>query len=79
MMIRVVMFSAIFFAAASVPAAVETGDNGGQLVIGQGANSCSKLRHQRVSPVGALPLALLLSRGVAASAIASARALAKQL
>ena len=35
----------------------------------------SKLRHQRVS----LALALLLPRGVAASAIASARALAKQL
>ena len=40
MMIRVVMFSAIFFAAASVPAAAETGDDGGRLVIGQGANSC---------------------------------------
>ena len=39
----------------------------------------SKLRHQRVSSVGALALALLLPRGVAASAIASARALAKQL
>ena len=38
-----------------------------------------KLQHQRVSPVVALALALLLSRGVAASAIASARALAKQL
>ena len=31
MMIRVVMFSAIFFAAASVPAAAETGDDGGRL------------------------------------------------
>ena len=40
MMIRVVMFSAIFFAAASVPAAAETGDDGGRLVIEQGANSC---------------------------------------
>ena len=40
MMIRVVMFSAIFFAAASVPTAAETGDDGGRLVIGQGANSC---------------------------------------
>ena len=40
MMIRVVMFSAIFFAAASVPAAAERGDDGGRLVIGQGANSC---------------------------------------
>ncbi len=40
MMIRVIMFSAILFAAASVPAAAETGDDGGQLVIGQGANSC---------------------------------------
>ena len=40
MMIRVVMFSAIFFAAASVPAAAETGNDGGRLVIGQGANSC---------------------------------------
>ena len=79
MMIRVVMFSAIFFAAASVPAAAETGDNGGRLVIGQGANSCSKLRYQRFSPVVALAFALLLSCGVAASAIASARALAKQL
>ena len=36
-------------------------------------------RYQRFSPVGALALALLLSCGVAASAIASARALAKQL
>ena len=40
MMIRVVMFSAILFAAASVSAAAETGDDGGRLVIGQGANSC---------------------------------------
>src|SRR5258707_14061097 len=40
MMIRVVMFSAIFFAAASVPAAAETGNDGGRLGIGQGANSC---------------------------------------
>ena len=41
MMIRVVMFSAIFFSAASVPAtATETGNDGGRLVIGQGANSC---------------------------------------
>ena len=41
MMIRVVMFSAIFFSAASVPAAAtETGNDGGRLVIGQGANSC---------------------------------------
>ena len=40
MMVRVVMFSAIFFAAASVPVAAETGDDGGRLVIGQGANSC---------------------------------------
>jgi hypothetical protein len=39
----------------------------------------AQLRHQRVSPVVALALALLLSRGVAASAIAPARALAKQL
>ena len=40
-MIRVVMFSAIFFSAASVPAtATETGNDGGRLVIGQGANSC---------------------------------------
>jgi len=40
MMVRVIMFSAIFLAAASVPAAAETGDDGGRLVIGQGANSC---------------------------------------
>jgi hypothetical protein len=40
MMVRVVMFSAIFLAAASVPAAAETRDNGGRLGIGQGANSC---------------------------------------
>src|SRR4030088_2782912 len=40
MMERAVMFSAIFLAAASVPAAAETGDDGGRLVIGQGANSC---------------------------------------
>jgi hypothetical protein len=40
MMVRAVMFSAIFLAAASVPAAAETGDDGGRLVIGQGANSC---------------------------------------
>jgi hypothetical protein len=39
-MVRAVMFSAIFLAAASVPAAAETGDDGGRLVIGQGANSC---------------------------------------
>jgi hypothetical protein len=39
----------------------------------------AQLRHQRVSPVVALALALLLSRGIAASAIAPARALAKQL
>ena len=40
MMFRVIMFSAIILAAASVPAAAETGDDGGRLVIGQGANSC---------------------------------------
>jgi hypothetical protein len=40
MMFRVVMFSAIVLAAASVPAAAETGDDAGRLVIGQGANSC---------------------------------------
>jgi hypothetical protein len=40
MMVRVIMFSAIILAAASVPAAAETGDDGGRLVIGQGANSC---------------------------------------
>jgi hypothetical protein len=39
----------------------------------------SELQRQRVSPVVALAFALLLSRGVAALAIASARALAKQL
>jgi hypothetical protein len=39
----------------------------------------SELQHQRVSPVVALALALLLSRGIAASAMASARAFAKQL
>jgi hypothetical protein len=39
-MVRIVLFSAIFLAAASVPAATETGDDGGRLVIGQGANSC---------------------------------------
>ena len=39
MMIRVVMFSAILLAA-SVSAAAKTGDEGGRLVIGQGANSC---------------------------------------
>ena len=43
------------------------------------ASTSAQLRHQRVSPVVALALALLLSRGVAASAIAPARALAKQL
>jgi hypothetical protein len=40
MMVRVVMFSAIFLAAASVLAAAETRDDGGRLGIGQGANSC---------------------------------------
>ena len=40
MMVRFVMFSAIFLAVASVPAAAETGDDAGRLVIGQGANSC---------------------------------------
>lgn len=40
MMVRVVMFSAFFLAAASVPAAAETRDDGGRLGIGQGANSC---------------------------------------
>jgi hypothetical protein len=39
-MVRVVLFSAILLAAASVPAAAEIGDDGGRLVIGQGANSC---------------------------------------
>jgi hypothetical protein len=39
-MVRVVMFSAIFLAAASVPAAAETRDDGGRLGVGQGANSC---------------------------------------
>jgi hypothetical protein len=47
----------------------------GQIAFGLAPN-CD---HQRVSRVVALALALLLSRGVAASAIASARALAKQL
>jgi hypothetical protein len=37
-MVRVVMFSAIFLAAASVPAAAETRNDGGRLGIGQGAN-----------------------------------------
>ena len=36
----VLRHSAIFFAAASVPVAADTGDDGGRLVIGQGANSC---------------------------------------
>src|SRR5712672_2531983 len=40
MMVRVVMFSAIFLAATSVVAAAETRDDGGRLGIGQGANSC---------------------------------------
>ena len=40
MMVRVIMFSAIILAAASVPAAAETGDDGGRLVIGQGPKSC---------------------------------------
>ena len=40
MMVRVVMFSAIFLAATSVVAAAETRDGGGRLGIGQGANSC---------------------------------------
>src|SRR3977135_3947117 len=40
MMVRAVMFSPIVLGAASVPAAAETGDEGGRLVIGQGANSC---------------------------------------
>ena len=40
MMVQVVMFSAFFLAAASVPAAAETRDDGGRLGIGQGANSC---------------------------------------
>ena len=39
-MVRVVIFSAMLLAVASVPAAAETGDDGGRLVIGQGANSC---------------------------------------
>ena len=40
MMVRVVMLLTYFLAAASVPTAAETGDDGGRLVIGQGANSC---------------------------------------
>ena len=40
MMVQVVMFSAFFLAAAIVPAAAETRDDGGRLGIGQGANSC---------------------------------------
>ena len=40
MMGRVVMLLTFFLAAASVPTAAETGDDGGRLVIGQGANSC---------------------------------------
>ena len=39
MMVRVIMFSAIVLAAASVPAAAETGDDGGRLVIGQGIHA----------------------------------------
>ena len=39
-MVRVVLFSAILLAAASVPAAAEIGDDGRRLVIGQSANSC---------------------------------------
>jgi hypothetical protein len=38
MMVRVAMFSAFLLAAASVPTAAETGDDGGRLVVGQGAN-----------------------------------------
>jgi hypothetical protein len=40
MMVRVVMFSAIFLAATSLVAAAETRDDGARLGIGQGANSC---------------------------------------
>ena len=40
MMVRVVMFLAMFLAVASAPAAAETGDDGGRLAIGQGVNSC---------------------------------------